>query len=484
MPENTESVKYNKKNSIFLANELLSELRETNNYLIYDINEKEFYVFTGKIYEMIDERRLDEYIYKFLIRHEISDLWKIGRLSEIKRAILMSDHCEKVEMNSHASKICFNNGVFDIDLMQLLPHNRNFYFSEFVNVNFNASAKSPIKFIEFLNTLFVDSAGVVDQTALTAIKQIGGYLLYPRNQMEKMFVFVGGGANGKSLLLAAYSMFFDKKNVSYLSLEELSKNTFIRSKLIGSRINITTESKGGNIDSEEIKKIVSGEGITVDQKYKEHINYIPRTKLIVATNSRPYFNDTSNGIERRLFFLEFKNRFLPAKEFAAAQKNERYKYARLMLAKPKQEILDSFMEERDGILLFFMSGLKELKENNWQIIEGENSVRMKENFKMGNDMVSYWLKENYELCGEKDFNVFTTAEMLDAYRTWYCENVNTRSLNLSSISMAQKIREVFFVEPTRLSREGKRFFGFSLIQKGDVVLENELDNIKFKETDV
>lgn len=483
MPEATEAVKSNKTNSIFLANQLLMDLREFGTYLIWELNEKSFYIFTGKIYEQVDDRKMDEYIYKFVVRHEITSIWKTQRLTEIKRAILMSELCEKVELNSSESKICFNNGVFDMDTMELIPHSRNFYFSEMVDVNFNPNAKTPAGFIKFVHDIFKDpNTGEVDIKSVELIKQIGGYLLYPRNVVEKMFIFMGNGANGKSLLLNAFSMFFDRKNVSCLSLEQLSKQSFDRTTIIGSRVNISTEQKGSAIDPEEIKKIISGEPISMRQLYKQQFSYVPRTKIIVATNAKLYFNDTSNAMERRLLFVDFKNRFLPKKEYAAAKANEKYKYARLMEGVPKEQIIEMLKTERDGILLFFLSGLKDLRANGWEFTESNNSKALKHEFVSSNDTASHWLRESYTIAGKDEFSLLTATEILEDYRQWYHDNVSIKALNFSTITMASKIREVFFIESSRVTKDGKRYVGFPLVKKTEVDFHIEsLDQLTFND---
>lgn len=59
-----------------------------------------------------------------------------------------------------------------------------------------------------------------------------------------------------------------------------------------------------------MKSIVSGEPQSACYKSKDFVTFIPRTKLVFATNSQLSSGDTSDGLTRRLVMVDFKVSFV------------------------------------------------------------------------------------------------------------------------------------------------------------------------------
>jgi hypothetical protein len=310
-----DTVQSNKNNPIFLARLVLAWLQEKGKHIVLNSMDNKLYIFNGKYYqELIDSRDqsdIDKIFYDFIVEFSIETVWKSGRLAELRRAIISSPDCKIVEMDAGDNIMCLNNGLLNIDTMQFFIHSPFYYVSTYVDVDYEEAAKPAKNFVKFLNACFTDGVGNIDTDSVNALIEIGGYVLYPKNCIEKLFMFLGEGANGKSLLMYVYEMFFDKKVVTHISLENISDSKgFLRESLVTSRLNIATEAKEKGIDVEEIKKITSGEGTTIYRKFKGPIDINCKSKQIVASNTKPYFNDNTNGIYRRLFIVEFKNRFM------------------------------------------------------------------------------------------------------------------------------------------------------------------------------
>ena len=76
-------------------------------------------------------------------------------------------------------------------------------------------------------------------------------------------------------------------------------------------LDISEEVKNDITNSEAmIKKIVSGDTLSACHKGKPFINFKARTKLILSLNNYPKFSDKSDGITRRLSFVEFPLKFV------------------------------------------------------------------------------------------------------------------------------------------------------------------------------
>ena len=436
-------IKKYKNNSIYLANCLIDQAEEN---FVYSKNEG-LYLYNGKYYEPFEQIDFERYFYNFIVEYGISEQWKQNKMKEVQKAIEVNKRVPLVIMDDYDNLINFNNYILNIDNLEIYEHNKRYYFSTIVNCDSdNIKTDIPQHFFDFLCSTFREGTNEIDKDTIDLVQQIGGYLLYPKNKLKKMFLFMGGGSNGKSILLEVFKMLFDEKNISYLTLEQLSSNSFERTKLVGSRINISSESKASNLDAEEIKKIISSEGITIAAKFKPHFNYIPRTKIVIASNTRPYFNDTTYAISRRLCTISFQNKFVQETEFKKLKSPHQ---RNIYLAKDEDIMRAEFKQEMPEIVNWFLSGLYILRNNNWELTESINAEETKEEYLQTNDTVGTWLYENYE--ATEDANDWTEITMiLQDYREWYSGHVSTKILNFSSISLGLKIKDIFGVKSKQI----------------------------------
>lgn len=463
-------VKSAKANSITLASIMIEQFKFDGKYLVYSQDQRMVYFYNEVLgyYEPFEEFDLDSFIHKFVIENGVTDIWHMNRLTEIKKAIACNAAIPRVKFDVYDNLINFRNCVLDIENMKTIQHSKDLYFSYCVDVDFNPLADSPKKFCEFLDSTFRKRDGTVDRDTTDNIIKIMGYLIHPNNKsikVPRMFLFLGEGANGKSLLMDTMKIFFDSKFISYLTLEEMSSHSFERTKLVGSRINMSTEAKESGVDAEEIKKIISGEGITINPKFKEPFSYFPCTKIVIASNTRPYFKDASHGIMRRLYIVDFPNRFCPEDKYAEYKDPASKGYYR---AGDYVKMLSEFRAEASGILNFILDGLLTLKAQNWLLSESESSKKITQEYTHTNDQLGSWLAETFEVDTDvNNLSYITSKEILHMYREWYAENVSSRSLNLSVMTINNKIKEVFRLEIERVYDNGKVVRAWKLVLRND-----------------
>lgn len=412
---------------------------------------RHLYQYNGKHYELIDHFGIRQRFYEFASKGGFSSLFSSNRATEMYNTLLASPYIKETEFDTYRNMICLRNGIikFDTTGITRYDHHEGLHFSTMIDADYepNLGQKDCPRFMEFLRHCFTDENDVVDEETVQQLLEIGGYLLYPQNKLRKMFIFLGEGSNGKSVLLDVYKMMFPKQFVTSLTLQDLSSESVgVRSTILRSRLNISTEAKSNAVDAEEIKKIISGEQITVSQKFLEAVDFIPFTKLLVASNTRPYFNDTTHAIERRLVFITFKNRYVPMHEL---QKTQFPKQNRVHLAADYDTLIATFAEEKNAILGAFAEKLKDKLQYGWNFIETANMLAAKEEYKESNDPVGTFIKNRYEP-SNNEFAYMTVQEVLDEYREWHKKNVSeSSSLKLSTNSIGRKITEAFRIEGFR-----------------------------------
>lgn len=449
-------IQKNKKCSARLAELLRQELPP-----LIRIN-TQIYSYNNKYYDEKTDDDLTKIIYKFLKDNDIIDEWRMNRINEIIKALKNCDEIKEINaLDNYDNLMNLNNGIYNLDTFELQKHSEDFYFSYVINAEYKENeGKKAINFQEFLSKLFTLNNNNPDIGTIANIIRLGGYLLYPQNKIEKMFIFLGEGANGKSVLIDIFSLFFERKFITALNLKQLSNTeSFSREQLLLSKINITTEERGEKVDSEEIKRIISGEYTEVMRKYKKNITFKPCAKLLIASNSNPYFNDTSYGLHRRLMIFDFKNKFIEDKEEYAKIKNPIKK--RIFPALDKKKLLDKIKEEKNIILKLFLLGLKDIKEKNWIFPVTKNNTDIMATYKEVSDKVGYFLSDNYIENEEIDIlkadnseiknKCLTVSLILSEYKEWYKNNISDKIFYENTKSIMRKIDYLFRISRKRIS---------------------------------
>jgi phage/plasmid-associated DNA primase len=267
---------------------------------------------------------------------------------------------------------------------------------------------------------------------------------------------LGGGANGKGILFEIFQMFFAKKNISYMTLETMCKASFERQSIIGSRLNITTEAKGNQLDVEELKKIISSEEIEIMRKFQDPTSYKPKLKIIISSNTLPYFNDTSFGTDRRLVVFNFLNKFVTKAEY---DKQPHPELKRIFLRGDKKKILAEIKKEKSSILNLFLKGLVMLEQNKWEMELSQNNKDAMMDYKIATDTFGTFIMEFYKLDESNGYDGISSIDILDHYRRWYIQNVKDKVPNYSVNLVGRRIKEIFRIEPTRhYSEDGRLSF--------------------------
>ena len=135
-----------------------------------------------------------------------------------------------------------------------------------------------------------------------------GALIYRSQTFKQTFMLYGQGNCGKSSFFKLLRTFIGVHNTSDISLRQLSGHT--SSTLQGKRLNISDD-VGRELDDEQhenLKKLISGDEITIDPKYKNPVTYKPQVKCIISCNSIPYFSGDT-ALYNRITFIPFEHKF-------------------------------------------------------------------------------------------------------------------------------------------------------------------------------
>lgn len=388
----------NKFSSYKLANYLLKEEN-----IIY-VNNVGFYYFNDYWKHIEDS----EIAHKIV--HILKDKFNAGIIRDT--IYLMQNEAARSAsiLNSNRNRIALLNGTLDIEDWENPKFYENEYFKgDFttiqLNVRYNEEAKYP-QFSSFLEQTFGN-----DREIISCVQEIMGYCLTTSTEMEKMFIFYGSGANGKSVLIDVIRALLTPQNTCSLSLSEM-KNGFAKVKMMGKLLNVSSEFEGRITSSEDIKRIVSGETIDAAYKFKDNFDFTPYCKVISSTNNYPVVTDRSDAFYRRLIVIPFN--------YTVPEENR------------NKRLSIELIEELDGILLFALEGLKRLRQQN-MFTQSKTINKMVNEFKKSNNNVIQFFENKIEFEEES----YLPIEKVYYEYSKYC--VRNGIKKLSKENMAKEI---------------------------------------------
>jgi putative DNA primase/helicase len=455
-------------------------------FSLYGWFSTDLYYYTGKCYEEFDDRSIKRLIRKFYLDNELADKWTISKSRELVEMIKTEPKISVDVFDDYSNLTNLNNGVFNFDDKSIVPHSNEFKFTYFLNIDYDKTKNECPVFTKFLQGCFATKGNweegyEYDEDAYENILRMCGYLLYPKNMIEGLFILLGNGSNGKSVLMDVLQLFFPPKYVTGLSLNTISnEDGFQREKLIKSKINFCAEQKGGKINSEELKKVASGQGISVQRKFNQAMDFISHTKILVNCNNMPYFNDTTHAIIRRLFIFNFKNQFLTDAEWLETNDHEARRFFKQA---DKEWLYEEIKKEKEAIFNLFLGGLDRLRADKWHFTKSQNMVDILNEYKEGSDTLSSWIDDHFELGTEWDF--VSIPEMYNNFKFWYEENFS-KKCTYSSIALSKKVKEKYRIEPVRSYQlengEKVKMTGFTLVKRKEAFDYEDLLDVKFEET--
>ncbi len=284
------------------------------------------------------------------------------------------------------------NGLLNIYTGELKNHTPDFISLVQFPVEYDPKADCPI----WKECVKAWMDGNEQEEKARLLKQFAGYCLTSSMQYDKALFLVGDGGNGKSTFVDTIAMVIGYNSTSHIDLESLYGQYGMKG-LIGKRLNIIEEVHGNYYQSNKLKKLISGEPVTIDIKYKDQFSFRPQAKFIFAVNIMPRVDDTSTATERRICAIQFKNNF-------RNNPNTRLRTDRGFLA-----------QELSGILNWMIEGAQDLENNAGFIVTKEQTATLAE-YRQENSSVEGFIAECLEF-GEG--LTVTTRELYDEYKG-YC----------------------------------------------------------------
>jgi putative DNA primase/helicase len=197
--------------------------------------------------------------------------------------------------------------ISDDGTVNFRRHRPESHLRQCLEVIYDPAAQCPI----YDSTLAEIFSNAADPTAMVRHwHELVGYLIQPRRHIPLILVCLGGGSNGKSMLVQTIIGLLGSGLVSAQRIENLDKHRFASTSLLGKLLLVDDDVRAGiRLPDGELKKISEAKPITAEHKYGPSFEFVVRSVPVLVCNNTASLADVSYGMSRRLMVLPFDRTF-------------------------------------------------------------------------------------------------------------------------------------------------------------------------------
>lgn len=301
--------------------------------------------------------------------------------------------------------LTFQNGTLEIETGVFRDHNPGDYCSIIMEYDYDPAARCPVW------ETFIEDVTDEEPRRAEILQFLAGYVLMNDCRFQKIFLLIGSGGNGKSVYLEIIQKLFGSENVTHVEPTGLTAE-FQRIRLKDSLLNI-----GADINSDfsrgEIRewllKIADGTSIQACYKGMNHVDFIPRCKLVYACNAMPTA-EIVNGLNRRMQFVDFPCQYVETPDPANPKQRQR-----------DINIVAKLTNELPGIFNWAYSGYRLLRQVGYFTDAPEQSEFIQQFEQTSNPVLVF--------CDDQDFHgTQPRDEIYSMYKFW-CEQTGHKPLS-------------------------------------------------------
>ncbi len=353
-------------------------------------------------------------------------------VQQVTKTIQRSTYTDRERFDKFPYLINLQNGVYDLRIRKLREQRSSDLFRIQFPITYDPLA-GPEKFMKFLTECIPDY-----KDRITVFEEMASLFLRGL-KLEKIYMHVGNGENGKSTIFSVIEAISGKKNMAHISIHDLINHRFARSGLDGKIVNTYAE-----ISNQELKQLgvvkalVSGDPIDVEKKGKEAFTMENFARMFYAANELPEIENFKHAELRRFLVTKWSEQFKadPTQE----ELNQGIKKRNINL---KKELCKK--EEISGILNLLLFHAKKLLENEKFTYEQQTEQLQKE-WQEKTDHIQEFIKN----CLIRDGKSSAKSLVYESYKNWCIEN---KVISKSERELNSMIKKSF--EDARVKIEGK-----------------------------
>lgn len=209
--------------------------------------------------------------------------------------------------NSRATLVGFTNCIVDVETGEPREYTHDDIMTNIIPHAYDMGAKDPT--VDHV----LERMACGDETTLYNLYEVIGVCLYRSAEFGQCPVLLGSGSNGKSTFIKMLRAVLGDSNVSALDLSTIGK-PFQAGRLMGKLANLGDDISNEFVKGEGLavfKKVVTGDWVYTDVKGGDGYEFKPYCTVVLSANDMPKLGDSSEGMMRRLFPIEFNAHFSP-----------------------------------------------------------------------------------------------------------------------------------------------------------------------------
>jgi P4 family phage/plasmid primase-like protien len=336
-----------------------------------------------------------------------------GVMEACKILFINDEFLNKTDENQNL--LCFDNGVFDFNLMKFRKGRPDDYITFTTGYNYVEIDEDDVQTKEIM-TFFKQIQP--DQEVRDYLLKILGSCLVGGNKEENFYILTGNGSNGKSKLMEliknAFGNYYKPTDVS-LFIGKRAESGAARPEIAdkkGIRISSVDEPGGKDKINCGIMKILSGNDEIMGRAlYKAPIYFKPQMKLFMLANKLPDIPEDDGGTWRRIKVIPFLSKFLKRNEKPTNYKlkGEYEHWADINLA-------DKLLEWREAFICILIRYYKlYLKDG---LVHPKIVTQYTDNYKKRCDLFQNYINDCLEKTSNKR-DIITVGKIVESLRTWY-----------------------------------------------------------------
>ncbi|MEN7982372.1 MAG: phage/plasmid primase, P4 family [Nanoarchaeota archaeon] len=416
------------------SSELLVKHIERNNhiYTIRDDLKSEMWIYQNGIYVPQGESFVKEYCRKILGGVYTSQLVNLI-LDKIKTDTFIEQ--SEFFKQENTFEVPVKNGILNILTKKLSIFNPRKIFFNKLNVVYDPSKDCP-KIENHFKTI------LRNEDDSKVMFELFGYLLLKENKLEKAFMFIGNGRNGKSKTLELIKKFLGIENCSALPLSSMNSESFSLSELFGKMVNLAGDLSYTDLKETGIlKQLIGRDEIQAKRKFLRDLNFVNYSKLIFACNELPKVYDLTDGFWTKWVLLEFPYKFIAEKEYNLLEEDKR---ENKKIMNPDIVEYISSEDELSGLLNKALESLDLILENKeFSYSKGTSEVK------------DIWIRQSDSFMSfcfdrlEEDYNNKISRKDLKKEYFKYCKKYRSRFSSDKSIKIT--LENMFGAIETRMN---------------------------------
>jgi putative DNA primase/helicase len=271
------------------------------------------------------------WLYDIRLWRPIPDKWVSGRVLQIIQAnpmagqnsaslinqtltLLKAKLATKDDVLSYTAEPppvinCANGEVWIADdgSVELRPHRPESYLRDALDVTYDPAATCP-QYDRAVLEIF--SKANKPKRMVRHWNELMGYVLQPRRNIPIIVILLGGGDNGKTVLINTVVRLLGHQLVQAKSVDSLDKSQFAIGSLFGKRLFLDDDVKAGaRLPDGMLKTMSEAKIVTGEKKHQDDFNFVVRSVPVLLCNNIPSLADLPKGMIRRLMVIPFDRTF-------------------------------------------------------------------------------------------------------------------------------------------------------------------------------